>query len=66
MADKKLYVVKDSYGNYWCGYNAWSSQLRHSKVYTSIKYAQETVERFKDYNPYIVEVEMVEVGVTND
>lgn len=65
MADKKLYVVKNYFGNYWCGHNTWSSQLRHAKVYTSIKYAEEAVERFTGLLPFIVEVKMVEVGADN-
>jgi nitrous oxidase accessory protein NosD len=65
MADKKLYVVKDTHGNYWCGYDAWDKQLRKAKVYTSIKYAQETVDRFKEYNVHIVEIKMYEVNASN-
>jgi hypothetical protein len=60
MKNKKLYVVKNNKGWYWCGYNQWSTQLRHSKVYISPKYAQETIDRFKEDSPFVVEVEMAE------
>ena len=61
MADKKLYVVKSDKGHYWCGYNTWSTQIRHSKVYVIKKYAQETVDRWKEWKPIIVGVELKEV-----
>ena len=61
MADKKLYVVKNENGGYWSAFGYWPTQLRDARIYVSLKYAQEIVDRFKEQNPYIVEVELKEV-----
>ena len=62
MANKKLYVVKNNdKGTYWSAYGVWPTQLRQARIYTSIKYAQEILKRYKDENLSIVEVELKEV-----
>lgn len=34
---KNLYVIKFDNGEYWMGNNTMSPQLRHAKIYTSLK-----------------------------
>lgn len=51
MSEKKLYIVKNDKGHYWCGYNTWSTELRHSKIYVRYAMAQATVDRFKHKKP---------------
>lgn len=47
---KNLYVIKFDNGEYWMGNNTMSPQLRHAKIYTSLKMtkqvAEECIRRF--------------------
>lgn len=55
---KKMYVVQSESGGFWCGLNSWDEQLRKAQIFHSLKYAGDVVERFKQYNPKIVEVSL--------
>ena len=60
--EKKLYVIKFSDGSYYTGFNGTSQQLRHAKIYVSLKYLKETAE-WKGFEGYkIIEVDIKEVG----
>lgn len=41
---KKLYIIQFDNGEYWMGNNTMSPQLRHAKVYTSLKMAKQIAE----------------------
>lgn len=58
--DDMFYAVKSAAGYYWEGYNKWDKQLRKAKLFTSIKYANEVVERFGRKAPEIVKVKILE------
>ena len=36
---KMLYVIKNSGGVYWCGFNKFSTQIRHAQIYATKKFA---------------------------
>lgn len=55
------YAVKFNDGSYWIGRNKWDKQLRKAKLFHSLKYANEVIERFPQHNPKIVKVEIREV-----
>lgn len=63
----KLYVIKFDNGDYYCGYNHTSKQLRKALIYKSLKYANDAATDFKIRNDKlnlsykIVEVEIKEV-----
>ena len=42
---KKLYVIKFSNGQYFCGMKQFSNQLRHAQIYVSKKKAEEMALR---------------------
>lgn len=49
--NEDVYVVKDiDTGKYWKGYNGWTDQLRLARMYCNYKYANETINRFKEKN----------------
>ena len=43
---QKIYVIKFNNGEYWCGMNKTSPQLRHSSMYTSLPHAKEAAESY--------------------
>lgn len=55
---EKGYVVVDSQGRFWCGYNTWLNRLYKAKIYISKKQAIETAERFKHLGTSIIDVEV--------
>ena len=62
MAEKKMYVVHTKRG-YWIGAFAFNEQLRFAKIYTSLRFANETVERIKraysdELSPKVLEVRL--------
>lgn len=56
-----FFAVKSNDGSYWTGYNQWDKQIRKAKLFVSMKYANEVVKRYQEYNPKIVKVEIREV-----
>lgn len=64
--EKKLYVIKFGDGSYYTGFKGTSRQLRHAKIYVSLKYIKEAIK----YNGYedckIIEVDIKEVGEIYD
>lgn len=61
MTENDFFAVKSSYGSYWTGCNKWDKQIRKAKLFVSMKYANEVVKRYQDYNPEIVKIEIREV-----
>lgn len=70
---KNLYVIKFDNGEYWMGNNTMSPQLRHAKVYTSLKMAKQVAEEcirrfpkevFKPSFQYIKSYKIFEVEMT--
>ena len=62
MAEKKMYVVHTKRG-YWIGAFAFKDQLRFAKIYTSLRFANEIVERIKrayfdELSPKVLEVQL--------
>ena len=61
------YVIKDKNGFYYIEYNQWDKQLRKTKLYHSIFYANQIKEdnRFISRELSIVKVSIEEVEVNN-
>lgn len=56
-----FFAVKSNDGSYWTGYNQWDKQIRKAKLFVSMKYANEVVQRYQERDPKIVKVEIREV-----
>ena len=48
---------------YWVGAFIFSEQLRHAKIYTSLRYANETAERVNRCNPNEYGAKILEVKI---
>lgn len=55
------YAVKFNNCCYWTGYNSYDKQIRKAKLFHSIKYANEVVKRYPQFNPEVIKVEIREV-----
>lgn len=44
------YVLKNSQGMYFCGYNTVDTQLRKAQIYHSLKYAEKTKDELNTRN----------------
>ena len=60
--DDLCFAIKNKYGNYYCGYNRWDSQLRKATLYHSYKHAVETRDdsRWMEFETFIVRVRITE------
>lgn len=60
-----FFAIKDQDNFYYCGYNHWDNQLRKATLYSSYDMAVKCRDdkRFIDRKPYIVGVEIQEIGI---
>lgn len=62
-----FFAIKDKNGFYYCGYNYWDKQLRKATLYKSYQMAINVRDdkRFRERKPFIIQVEISEIGYYN-